>query len=187
MKADPVIDKSSVNTAVLQALMENGDELEDAFGTAYNAKAKEYREFLTKILEEFAGNEQLVNEIRQAPEVYTEFPFSFFTSGKEDSEMFAALRGKVSAGKAEKLLPSDPRQRVWINGKADLVIIRPDGTVRILDYKSDINNGLSGSDFADIINRRYGGQMELYRYVCAKLFNTPVEKITGEFYAEVKS
>ena len=38
------------------------------------------------------------------------------------------------------------------------------------------------SDFADIINRRYGGQMELYRYVCAKLFNTPVEKITGEFY-----
>ena len=182
VKADPVIDKSSVNTAVLQALMESGDELEDAFGTAYNAKAKEYRDFLTKILEEFAGNEQLVNEIRQAPEVYTEFPFSFFTSGKEDSEMFAALRGKVSAGKAEKLLPSDPRQRVWINGKADLVIIRPDGTVRILDYKSDINNGLSGSDFADIINRRYGGQMELYRYVCAKLFNTPVEKITGEFY-----
>ena len=36
--------------------------------------------------------------------------------------------------------------------------------------------------FADIINRRYGGQMELYRYVCAKLFNIPVEKITGEFY-----
>lgn len=54
--------------------------------------------------------------------------------------------------------------------------------VYFLDYKSDINNGLSGSDFADIINRRYGGQMELYRYVCAKLFNTPVEKITGEFY-----
>ncbi|SDL59331.1 hypothetical protein SAMN04487833_12358 [Sarcina sp. DSM 11001] len=54
--------------------------------------------------------------------------------------------------------------------------------VYFLDYKSDLNNGLSGSDFAEIINRRYGGQMELYRYVCAKLFNTPVEKITGEFY-----
>ena len=38
--------------------------------------------------------------------------------------------------------------------------------VCFLDYKSDINNGLSGSDFADIINRRYGGQMELYRYSC---------------------
>lgn len=167
---------------IIDAYVKSCEETSQYPWRYYYVKYKAYRDFLTKILEEFAGNEQLVNEIRQAPEVYTEFPFSFFASGKEDSEMFAALRGKVSAGKAEKLLPSDSRQRVWINGKADLVIIRPDGTVRILDYKSDINNGLSGSDFADIINRRYGGQMELYRYVCAKLFNTPVEKITGEFY-----
>ena len=54
--------------------------------------------------------------------------------------------------------------------------------IHILDYKSDKNDGLTEADFADVINRRYGGQMELYRYVCAKLFNTPVEQVAGDFY-----
>ena len=176
------IDGSCINAAALQAVMENGDDLEDAFGTACDSKAKEYRDFLTTVLEKFAANEQLVKEIRQAEAVYTEFPFSFFTTEKESPEMFAALRGKVSSKKAEKLFPAEPGRSVWINGKADLVIKRTDGKIHILDYKSDRNNGLTEADFAAVINRRYGGQMELYRHVCAKLFNILVEQVSGDFY-----
>jgi ATP-dependent exoDNAse (exonuclease V) beta subunit len=96
--------------------------------------------------------------------------------------MFKALRKRISSQKEEKLLPADPDRKVWIHGKADLVMIKADGRIHILDYKSDMNPGIAEADFRDVIDRRYGGQMELYRHVCAKLFHCPIEQVTGDFY-----
>ena len=59
---------------IIDAYVKSCEETSQYPWRYYYVKYKAYRDFLTKILEEFAGNEQLVNEIRQAPEVYTEFP-----------------------------------------------------------------------------------------------------------------
>ena len=177
-----VIEEQKISAYALQAIMENGDEMEDAFGAASDRRAAEYLVFLKKVLGKFASTEDVAAGIRKAEAVYTELPFSFFTSEEEAPEMFAALRAKISGKKAEKLLPKDPKQQVWVNGKADLVLIGTDGSIRICDYKSDWNTGLPGEAFAEIIARRYGGQMELYRYACARIFHTPIDRISGGFY-----
>lgn len=65
---------------------------------------------------------------------------------------------------------------------ADLVMIGSDGTIHIYDYKSDLNPGLPAEIFAEIIGRRYDGQMEFYRHVCAKLFRKPIGQVRGEVY-----
>ncbi len=173
---------SCIHAAILQAIMESGDEMENAFGSTYDRRVAEYRNFLTKILKKFASDEKLVDEIRRSKAVFTEYPFSFFTTEKADPEMFKALRQKISDKKAEKCLPSTLDQKVWIHGKADLVMMREDGSIHVLDYKSDMNTGLSEADFKEVIDRRYGGQMELYRYVCAKLFDTSIDRVYGDFY-----
>ena len=173
---------NSIRSAILQAVMESGDELEEAFGSDFEQRADEYSDFLIKVLGKFAANEKLVTEIRRSEAVFTEYPFSFFTTEKEDPGIFEALRGKISGKMAERLLPSSPDQKVWIHGKADLLMVQADGKIHVLDYKSDMNAGLTEEEFKDVIGRRYGGQMELYRHVCAKLFDTPLEQIAGDFY-----
>ena len=103
------------------------------------------------------------------------------TASEKDVQEVVAAEGASAAG-LRKLLSHKPDQPVWINGKADLVMVKKDGSIHIVDYKSDINHDFSEAEFAALIEKRYGGQMELYRYVCAKLFNVPVEQVKGEFY-----
>ena len=180
-KMDDISDHC-IHSASCQAVMESCDELEEAFGSDSGLRMEEYRDYLIKILKKFTSDSKLMDEIRRSEAVFTEYPFSLFTSEKEDPEMFKALRKRISSQKEEKLLPADPDRKVWVHGKADLVMIKADGGIHILDYKSDMNPGISEADFRDLIGRRYGGQMELYRYVCAKLFHNPIEQVTGDFY-----
>ena len=180
-KMDDISDHC-IHSASSQAVMESCDELEEAFGSDSGLRMEEYRDYLIKILKKFTSDSKLMDEIRRSEAVFTEYPFSLFTSEKEDPEMFKALRKRISSQKEEKLLPADPDRKVWVHGKADLVMIKADGGIHILDYKSDMNPGISEADFRDLIGRRYGGQMELYRYVCAKLFHCPIEQVSGDFY-----
>ena len=176
------INDQRISACTLQAIMESGDEMEDVYGPSVDRKASEYLEFLRNVLGKFVAAESVVTEIKEAATVHTEFPFSFYTTEDESPEMFEALRAKVSGKKAASLFHDDPKQQIWINGRADLILIGRNGTIHIYDYKSDLNPGLPSEAFAEIIDKRYSGQMELYRYVCAKLFQVPVDQVIGEFY-----
>ena len=165
-----------------QAVMESWEELEESCGDACGAEAERYRDFLGRVLEDFAENSDLPGLVLRAERVYAEMPFSFFTDAARDGGMFEALRRRVPPELAAGRLPEDPDTPVWVSGKADLVLVGADGTVTVADYKSDRNPGLDPEAFRASVERRYGGQMELYRQVCAKLFGVPAEMVSGRFY-----
>lgn len=165
-----------------RAVMENWEELADSCGDACDGEAERYRSFLERVLEDAVENGGLAGMVLRAAEAYAEMPFSFFTSAGQDGAMFEALKRKVPPELAAQRLPEDPDTPVWVNGKADLVLVDADGGVTVVDYKSDRNPGLPSEVFREAVETRYGGQMELYRHVCARLFGVPVEKVAGRFW-----
>ena len=166
---------------VAQAVMGSWEELAEAYGDDADREAERYRSFLVRVLRDFAEQSDIPTLVLRADRVYTEMPFSFFTDARRDGAMFEALRRRIPQELAAERLPEDPDIPVWVNGKADLVLVGGDGTVTVVDYKSDRNPGLSPEAFRETVERRYGGQMELYRRVCARLFNVPAENVYGCF------
>ncbi len=83
--------------------------------------------------------------------VHTELPFSYFT--KEAS------------------------QDVWMNGTADLILEYEDGTVRLIDYKSDndflIDEASMERSFVEI----YKPQLDEYKKIIVRMLHVPIEKI----------
>jgi len=61
--------------------------------------------------------------------------------------------------------------KIWVNGQADLVVVKKDGTIKVYDYKSNKRNGKPLPDFRDRLNQKYEGQLKLYRYAIAKTFS----------------
>lgn len=164
------------------SVMEIIDDLKEAFDNNAVEVAESYLEYLIKLLAKFVDYKKILDIINSDATIYTELPFSIYVSQDTNGGLFKALEGKVSKEKLEKLLPSSKNQKIWINGKADLVAVYPDGRITVVDYKSDCLGRLENDEALAIITERYGGQMELYRQVLAIIFNTKVEKITGEFY-----
>ena len=69
-----------------------------------------------------------------------------------------------------------------MNGTADLVLRRRDGSIVIVDYKSDSKKAdWTEEDFEKHL-QKYDGQLMLYQYAMAKLFSVPVEKVETRLY-----
>lgn len=176
------IDVDVQKQVAIQAVMEFMDDLKDAFDNNAMEVAETYLDYLVKLLEKFVGDKKILDVLNSDATIYTELPFSIYVSQDVNVELFKAIEEKVSKEKLEKLLPSSKNQRIWINGKADLVAVYPDGRIKVIDYKSDYLGNCNADDAFAIINKRYSGQMELYRQVLAIIFNTTVDKVAGEFY-----
>ena len=90
-------------------------------------------------------------------EVYTEYTFSYATKDLEIKEKTG---------------------ETWINGTADLMILGKDGTLQILDYKSDRDDYLTEDQFVCALKETYGGQLALYKKSMARLFGIDESKIS---------
>ena len=67
--------------------------------------------------------------------------------------------------------------KIWVNGQADLVVVRKDGTIKVYDYMSNKRNGRLLPDFSERLNQIYEGQFKLYRYSIAKAFNRDTKAV----------
>ncbi len=59
---------------------------------------------------------------------------------------------------------------IWVNGQADLVVKKKDGSIKVYDYKSDAMNGKPMAEFEASMDKKYAGQLALYRYAVGKAF-----------------
>ena len=175
-------DKVSQEICVIQALTEIMDDLAERYGARAEDVAKWYATHLNQLVANFAVDKKITELLESGAAVYTEYPFSLYISRKSNPEVFKALEAILPEEKCQDLLPEKEEQVVWVNGKADLVAVYPNGAIYILDYKSDATGDLSEDEFMIIIHERYDGQMELYRQMLAIAFETDVNKVGGEYY-----
>ena len=72
----------------------------------------------------------------------------------------------------------------WMRSRETLEFLGLWESLHNPDFKPLEFEGFRGEAeiFAEIIGRRYDGQMELYRHVCAKLFRKPIGQVRGEFF-----
>ena len=141
-----------VKACVNQAIYEGREDIKEN-------ETDSYQEFLSEILNAFARwayEEKLFTDANVA-EVYTEFSFSYADEERDVT------------GKAVE---------VWINGTADLMVLGKDGTLQILDYKSDRDDYLTEEQFICALKETYGGQLALYKKSMARLFKLEEEKIS---------
>ncbi len=103
----------------------------------------------------------------EAEEIYPEYAFSFFIDQTE-RDSFISDFDKYLKNTKEKISITD--EPIWINGKADLVVKRKDGSIKVYDYKSDSMNGKPAKDFKASLEKKYEGQLALYRYAIGKSF-----------------
>jgi hypothetical protein len=74
--------------------------------------------------------------------------------------------------------------KLWVNGISDLLIVRPDNTILIVDYKSDLKVETDDSmSFKDILMERYKGQLGLYRAAMRRIFGVDDEAISVRLYS----
>lgn len=141
-----------IKACVSQAIFEGRNDIN-------KNEVGDYQEFLSEILTAFANwayeKKLFINE--NVANVYTEYSFSYAARDMEINE---------SAGE------------VWINGTADLMILGKDGTLQILDYKSDRDTYLTEEQFVCALKETYDGQLALYKKSMGRLFDIDEEKIT---------
>lgn len=132
-----------IPTAVRRAVMESYDKLSRE-GSPRGWTPERTDKYLVDRLTAVFGS-GLLNEVRSAQEVYTEFPFAFYL---------------------------DPSP-VWVNGFSDLIIKTKEGKWYIIDYKSDSKPvSEPASDFnARLRSERYAGQLRLYQEALAKVLS----------------
>ena len=128
--------------------------LENAEKISLDDRGK-YYDFLMCIFsafEEWYTNSGIETDAEQ---IYTELPFSYCLEGDE----------------------SVP---IWMHGEADLVIKKKDGSVHIIDYKSDDDDGYSEEEFKQRLIGKYTPQIAAYRRAISRVLNIEQEKITAE-------
>lgn len=179
-------DKTIQECCVVQAVSEIMDDLAEIYGTGTENVATWYAIHLKTLVANFAESEIIKTLLDSDAVLYTEYPFSLYISRKNNPDAFTALEAILPEKKCQNIFPSDEGQVVWVNGKADLVAVYPDSTVRIIDYKSDARGDLTETDFMEIIHDRYDGQMELYRQMLSITFDTDVNKVRGDKLLKVK-
>ena len=102
---------------------------------------------------------------------YPEMPFAV-SIGADDKALFERL---------VPLVRTSGERRLDVSGKIDLALRYPDGTWRILDYKTDRMLPCDHDDihaFRDRLNLEYGNQLAIYRAI--------LERLTGEPVVEAK-
>lgn len=159
---------SSIQAVIAQAIMENIRDIPDG-------DAEKYQKYLTKVLTAFRNNQKMMKRI-EAADVYTEFPFTFYISGGE----FGQLK-KDLAGKSDSQQEKDGG-RLHVHGACDLVLRNPDGSISVIDYKSDECHTSDHEAFTKEKYDTYMGQLKLYQYAMSKVWNVDPDQVHTELY-----
>lgn len=152
-----------IRECVYRAVMEN-DRVPKEEYTSYFNKA-------SGILSQFVKDSSVRDMLENGDAIYTELEFSFFA--EKDTDLFNWIKEN------KKLDNIDVCNRIWVNGIADLVLLNKDGTLTIADYKSDYKaEEKTDEEFRDELQRKYQGQLELYRQAMSRLFKISPDKIS---------
>jgi ATP-dependent helicase/nuclease subunit A len=162
--------------SICRAIMENQDDLykkehceneED-----YLKQAGAYHKALAGALRSFYADAHIKTLVLNAEAVHTEMPFSFITTIKAEREkkgeqnLFTAMKVYLEHEKID----IEDGQEVWIHGICDLVAEQQDGSIAIVDYKSDTKDSLENEQFHEYLNKKYEGQMTLYKYALKHIY-----------------
>lgn len=149
---------------IRQAILESRDDM------LAGDSPEEFYSFLGQIMPGYF--ERVIRPVMtDADQAYPEYSFSFFLEDQEKKDFLDAFEpylNKSAFGSKMEMQGS----RIWINGHADLVLRRKDGSIKIYDYKSDARCGMPLGDFEQSLKDHYKGQMELYRYAISRAFGT---------------
>lgn len=149
-----------VTRFINQAILEQKGELQD------KDEPREFQTFLKGILMKYL--DLVIDPVMEtAEEIYPEYTFSFFIQG-EEREAFLEQFGEFFRTAVEEIRVES--EKIWINGQADLVVKQKDGSIKVYDYKSDAMNGKPREDFIESMEKKYAGQLALYRYAIGKTF-----------------
>ena len=117
-----------------------------------------YFEFLKEAALSFGSWFNTSSIRKEAATIYTELPFSTFKTRKSD----------------------DIDSPVWLHGSADLVIVNKNGSVIIIDYKSDNDESYNTeADFEARLKGKYSPQIEAYKDAVSMSLNVNRDRITG--------
>ena len=170
---------------VTRAIIENYEDLLEEGKRIYirdGENAEDYpnvvKAYLVKALKEFVDSNEVRELLLSAKAIYTELPFSYFTSVEEDKELFESIEKHLEKHKIQ----IDTKQPVWVNGTADLVLEYDNGDILIIDYKSDTKKVKSLDDFENALQKKYDGQLTLYRYSMSRIFGVPLDKVETRLY-----
>lgn len=116
----------------------------------------DYKSYLCKMAMAFGKwwyREKMSDSIE---EMYTELPFSYFAASDDNED------------------------KVWWHGIADLVLKRKDGTVLIIDYKSDSDAAYPDEQsFCERLKGKYSPQIAMYKEAVAKSLGVREDVIFG--------
>ncbi len=172
-KTSGISSSELVHICAVQAV---GAELDNA---DYDVVLASETPFLEKIGEAVVANLESTDSIlKDAKEIYTELPFSYsFVQRNDDGSDIPA----------------------WMNGEADLVIKKKDGSILLIDYKSDSDEMSHEDAFIEHLTVTYTPQIEEYKKALTRIFSgITVESISsmlisfsqkdesGKFYSEPK-
>ncbi|MBQ3037264.1 MAG: UvrD-helicase domain-containing protein [Lachnospiraceae bacterium] len=115
-----------------------------------------YAEYLTKMALCFMQWTDTTGVLKDAKEVYTELPFSFYDEALETTK---------------------GTEKVWLNGTADFVVQEQNGSYVVYDYKSDRDVNLTEKEFENVLREKYSGQLHMYRTAVSRLFNVSKESV----------
>jgi len=150
-----------VERMICQALLEQEEELRSA------DKPEDFLAYLKPLMIKYLRT--VLEPIFDGAEaLYPEYSFSFFVPEEERSQFMTEFGRFLEKEKAEIEVGSGT---IWINGQADLVVKRKDGTMKVYDYKSDAMNGKPIELFEKAMEEKYEGQLALYRYAIGKAFD----------------
>lgn len=175
----------SIDECVCWAIIENLEDLIDEGKKRYirdGENPEDYpsivREYLVKALKDFVDSNEVRELLQGAKEIYTELPFSYFTTMEKDRELFESLKKHLDKHK----IYLESNQPVWINGTADLVLVFENGEIWIIDYKSDTKRVASLDVFEETLQKKYEGQLTLYQHSMSRIFGVSKDRIETRLY-----
>ncbi|QWT52778.1 UvrD-helicase domain-containing protein [Eubacterium sp. MSJ-33] len=168
--------ETAVAQAINQAILEHQDAMRA------NDHPDEYFSFLKRVMVDQGYLKDVIAPILSSAEaVYPEYAFSFYVPEAEQEQFKQDFAPYLKLAKVESVA-----DKIWVNGKADLVVVNKDGLVKVYDYKSDSRNGKPLADFETTLAGKYAGQLALYRYAIGKAFGvTRVETELIHLYRKI--
>lgn len=127
---------------------------------------KDFSEYLMSKMPEYF-EKVIVPVMKDAEEIYPEYAFSFYVADEERADFVSRFSGFLENAKEKTEIGSET---IWVNGKADLVVRKKDGSIKVYDYKSDAMNGKPADEFVAAMKKKYEGQLALYEYAIGKAF-----------------
>jgi len=159
IKSGGNVDKS-IEHIINQAILEVADEMraKDSAGEFFEFLYPKMKDYFTRVIGPIMD---------EADQVYPEYTFSFYVEDIDKQAFIDRFETFFKDTGEEISFKNEP---VWVNGQADLVVKRKDGSIKVYDFKSDAMNGKPLAEFEADLNKKYAGQLELYKYAVGKAF-----------------